>query len=512
MTVLRVILSHQLSLTLRSLEEADRGQDVIFMCECMHELTHVPHHPKKIAFMLASMRHFAQELTQQGYRVHYVKLDDPTNTGTWDGEITRAVESIKPNRLILTEPGDWQTLQLFKQLQKTLPIPLDIYEDDRFLCSLEDFKKWAGFKRQLRMEFFYREMRRRYNILMEPHGDPVGGSWNYDSANRKPPCEGMKSPSRLSHPKDSIIREVLTCVEERFSNHFGALKPFHFALTRKQALLEARHFIANLLPYFGDYQDAMVAGEAYLYHSLLSAYLNAGLLLPLELCQMAQEAYHLGKAPLNACEGFIRQILGWREYVRGIYWLFMPDYGQRNYFNAKRPLPALYWGESTSMFCMAEAVRHTKEHAYSHHTQRLMVTGNFALIAGLDPQEVGLWYLSVYADAYEWVEMPNTLGMALFGDGGLMASKPYAASGKYIKRMSNFCRQCRYNPDKTVGEDACPFNALYWNFLERHRDKLRSNTRLSYAYANWERFKENTKEAIRSQAVSVLERLERNAL
>jgi deoxyribodipyrimidine photolyase-related protein len=380
------------------------------------------------------------------------------------------------------------------------------------LATKDEFAHWARGKKQLRMEFFYREMRKKYGLLMEADGTPTGGAWNYDKENRKPPKSGMQIPPRLRHAHSAIAKEVIALVKEHFSHHFGVLEPFNFALTRAQACLELDHFIANLLPHFGDYQDAMLAGEPYLYHSLISSYLNAGLLLPLEICQKAENAYRTGKAPLNAVEGFIRQILGWREYIRGIYWHFMPDYAERNALNATRNLPEFYWTAKTGMFCLAEAVRHTRDHAYAHHIQRLMITGNFALLSGLDVKQVQAWYLAVYADAYAWVEMPNTLGMALFGDGGVVASKPYAASGKYIQRMSNYCTHCAYDPEETLGEKACPFNALYWDFIARHAKMLRTNQRMSYVLAAWDKFTPEKQKAIRAQATRIFQKMADNAL
>jgi deoxyribodipyrimidine photolyase-related protein len=358
------------------------------------------------------------------------------------------------------------------------------------------------------MEFFYRDMRKRYGLLMEMDGNPAGGQWNYDAENRKPPKEGLRFPPRPHHTPDSITADVLKRVAERFGKHFGALEPFGLAVTREQALADLDHFITRLLPRFGDYQDAMLAEEAFLYHSLLSTSLNAGLLLPLEICQRAEAAWHKGTAPLNAVEGFIRQILGWREFIRGIYWHHMPDYAEKNTLNATRPLPDFYWTGQTEMNCLAHAIEHTRKHAYSHHIQRLMVTGNFALLAGLDVKQVCEWYLCVYADAYEWVELPNTLGMALHGDGGIVGSKPYAASGKYIDRMSNYCEGCRYSPKETVGEKACPFNALYWHFLWRHREKFARNPRMAAIYKNFERMDERKRLEILRQAERFLERLE----
>jgi deoxyribodipyrimidine photolyase-related protein len=512
MSTLRLILADQLSESIASLQGLDKENDTVMLCEVMEEASYVPHHPKKIAFLFSAMRHFAAELEAKGVRVRYVKLDDASNTGSFTGEVQRAVKESKSSRLIVTEPGEYRVLKMMKGWQADLGISIEILPDTRFLATHAEFVLWAKGKKQLRMEFFYREMRKKYSILMEADGKPTGGEWNYDKENRKPPKSGMTSPPRISHKKSVITKDVLSLVKDRFSHHFGALEPFHYAVTREQALIELEHFLIHLLPNFGDYQDAMVAGEPYLYHSLISSYLNAGLLLPLEICQKTEAAYRSGKAPLNAVEGFIRQILGWREYIRGIYWHLMPEYGERNTLNATRPLPDFYWTADTHMFCVAEAVRHTRDHAYSHHIQRLMITGNFALLAGLDVKQVQAWYLAVYSDAYEWVEMPNTLGMALFGDGGVVASKPYAASGKYIHRMSNYCKECKYDPDQMMGEKACPFNALYWDFLVRHEDKFRGNQRMPYVFSTWDKFAPEKQQAIRNQATIILQKMAEGTL
>jgi deoxyribodipyrimidine photolyase-related protein len=512
MTALRLILADQLSESMPSLQGLDTAQDTVMLCEVMEEARYVPHHPKKIAFLFSAMRHFAAGLEASGVRVRYVTLDDASNTGSFTGEVQRAAKELKSSRLIVTEPSEYRVLDMMNGWQKNLGIPVEILSDTRFLATHAEFDAWAQGKKQLRMEFFYREMRRKYAILMEPDGKPSGGEWNYDKENRKPPKVGMTSPPRLSHKKSAITKDVLALVKDNFSHHFGTLEPFYYAVTRKQALMELDHFVTHILPNFGDYQDAMVAGEPYLYHSLLSSYLNAGLLLPLEVCQKAEAAYRASKAPLNAVEGFIRQILGWREYIRGIYWHFMPEYGQRNTLNATHPLPDFYWGANTHMFCVAESVRHTRDHAYSHHIQRLMITGNFALLAGLDVKAVQAWYLAVYSDAYEWVEMPNTLGMALFGDGGVVARKPYAASGKYIHRMSNYCQTCRFDPDEMTGETACPFNALYWDFLVRHEQKFRRNQRMPYVFSTWDKFTPEKQKAIRAQAALSLQKMAQGVL
>ena len=507
-----LVLGDQLSHSLPSLQSLNKENDTVMLCEVMEEATYVQHHPKKIAFIFSAMRHFAVELEAKGVRVRYIKLDDPFNTGNFTDEVKRAVNELFSLRVIVTEPGEYRVLKMIESWQELLLIPVEILTDTRFLCSHQEFALWAKNKKQLRMEFFYREMRKKYSILIESGtqskvAQPVGGQWNYDKENRKLPAAGMSSPSRISHKKSLITQEVIHLVKARFSHHFGTLEPFHYAVNRAQALIELEHFIVNLLPHFGDYQDAMVVGEPYLYHALISSYLNVGLLLPLEICQKAEAAYYAGHAPLNAVEGFIRQILGWREYIRGIYWQFMPAYGDLNMLKTTEPLPEFYWTAETKMFCIAEAVRHTRDHAYSHHIQRLMVTGNFALLAGLDVKQVQDWYLAVYSDAYEWVEMPNTLGMALFGDGGVVASKPYAASGKYINRMSNYCENCQYNPNEMTGDKACPFNALYWDFLVRHIDQFAGNQRMPYVFSTWNKFSPDKQAAIRKQAAFSLRKM-----
>lgn len=510
MTALRVIFGDQLSHSISSLSNINKQDDIVLICEVGDEATYVKHHPKKIAFFFASMRHFAQELMAQNINVRYIKFDDIENSGSFAGEISRAIKELSPHEVIFTEPGEYRVLEIMRGLKNLCKFRMK--EDNRFLATKSFFENWAKDKKQYRMEYFYREMRKKYKILLAENEKPLGGKWNFDKENRSPPIEGLKSPKRISHKKSEITLEVIDLVKSKFSNNFGDLEPFHFAVNRKEALKELDQFIDEILPNFGTYQDAMVKDEAFLYHSLISSYLNIGLLLPLEICQKAEESYRQGKSPLNAVEGFIRQILGWREFIRGMYWKFMPDYSEMNYLNAKRPLPSFYWGADTNMFCVKEALSHTQKFAYSHHIQRLMVTGNFALIAGLDIKEVTDWYLAVYSDAIEWVELPNTLGMALFADGGLVASKPYAASGKYINRMSDYCKNCFYNPNEMLGEKACPFNALYWDFMARNEDKFRNNQRMPFVFSNWDKFGNDYQEAIKDRAKSIFEKMDNSGL
>lgn len=495
-----LILGDQLSPVLSSLRHSDPEQDRILIAEVMDEATYVRHHKKKIAFLFSSMRHFAEELREAGWPVDYLKLDDPDNPGSLGAVLEQQMSQHKPEKILLTEPAEWRLVETFRNMD------IEMLPDDRFLCTPEEFAEWADGRKQLRMEYFYREMRRKTGLLMD--GDkPAGGKWNFDSENRKPATSELFMPQPMEFEPDAMTSDVLELTAERFAGHFGDLEPFAFAVTRQDALKALDHFVESTLPRFGDYQDAMLRGEPYLYHSILAQYLNCGLLGPLEICEKVEQAYRDGKAPVNSAEGYIRQIIGWREYIRGVYWLKMPEYADSNHFDHQRPLPEFYWTGETDMNCLSAAITQTKELAYAHHIQRLMVTGNFAMLCGIDPAEVHEWYLAVYADAYEWVELPNTIGMSQFADGGVVASKPYAASGSYINRMSDYCGSCRFDVKQRTGEDACPFNALYWNFLANQRDKLGDNPRMGPMYRTWERFGEDEQERIRSSANKFLEKL-----
>lgn len=501
------VLGDQLSPALSSLRDIDPADAVILMMEVAEETRYVRHHKAKIAFLFAAMRHHAERLRQDGWHVDYVTLDDPDNSGSFTGEVARAIARHAPDRIVATEAGEWRVAAMMDAWETLYGLPVNIRPDDRFLASHADFARWAEGRRELRMEYFYREMRRRTGLLMD--GDrPAGGQWNYDKENRKPPQRDLTMPRPLYFAPDAVTREVLALVEARFADHPGSLAGFGYAVTAADAARQAAHFLAHALPRFGDYQDAMLTGEPYLWHSILSPYLNVGLLDPLDLCRRAEAEYRGGRAPLNAVEGYIRQILGWREYVRGIYWREGPGYANRNFLDAHRPLPSFYWTGETDMHCLAEAIGQTLASAHAHHIQRLMVTGNFALLIGADPAAVHRWYLEIYLDAYEWVELPNTLGMSQFADGGLLGSKPYAASGAYIDRMSDYCGHCRYDVKQRTGLDACPFNALYWDFLARNRERLGRNQRLAMPYRNWDRMDEGTRVDLRAQAAGFLATLD----
>jgi deoxyribodipyrimidine photolyase-related protein len=524
------ILGDQLSPGLASLRGADPANSVVLLAEVWDEAVYVKHHKQKIALIFSAMRHFAQDLRGQGFAVDYVKLDDADNSGSITGELARAAERHNPGLIRAVEAGEWRLREQQRLWPDKFACAVELLEDDRFLCSIANFAAWAEGRKELRMEFFYREMRKATGLLMEPGSDggktdgigenrgkttgkpannaPVGGKWNYDADNRASPDAAMEPPPCPKFAPDAITQEVIALVEDRFADHFGTLDNFGWPVTRAQAEEAADAFFAERLTDFGKYQDAMVHGSDDLYHSMLSTSLNCGLLDPLTLCKRAEQSYKDGDAPLNSVEGFIRQIIGWREYVRGFYWHQMPGLAKANALEATRPLPEFYWTGETDMRCLADCVRSTHDNAHAHHIQRLMVLGNFALLAGIAPNEVEDWYLAVYADAYEWVELPNVAAMVLYAEGGKLASKPYAASGNYINKMSNYCKECRYSVSQKTGEDACPFNPLYWHFMERHRDKFAKNPRIGRIYSTWDRMDEEKRDAYLSSAQKFLDSLE----
>jgi deoxyribodipyrimidine photolyase-related protein len=504
---LRLILGDQLSRSISALRDINHEQDVVLMVEVQDESTYVQHHKQKIVLVLSAMRHFAELLAAEGIRLDYVRLDAKENTGSFTGELMRALSRHTVARIIVTEPGEWRVLEMMQSWKGQLSIPVEIRPDDRFFCSTEEFAAWAHGRKGLRLEFFYREMRRKTGWLMDGE-QPVGGRWNYDAENRRPLPRGVVPPRTRRFAPDATTREVMSIVGERFSDHFGDLESFGWAVTRRDAQTALRYFVRQSLPRFGDYQDAMKSGEDFLFHAVISPSLNIGLLTPREVCEAALRAYEKQNAPLEAVEGFIRQILGWREFVRGIYWLHMPAYRKSNFLSADRPLPEFYWTGRTKMRCLRETIEATRRNAYAHHIQRLMVTGNFALLAGIAPTEVEEWYLVVYADAFEWVELPNTHGMALHADGGILGSKPYAASGAYIDRMSDYCAGCTYDPKRKLGPGACPFNYLYWHFLMVNQRRLERNPRMGMPYRTLTRMTSRRRKEIIKEAEGFLARLD----
>jgi len=474
------------------------------MAEVAEESEHVWSGKPRIALFLSAMRHFAQALREAGRPLHYTRLDEPGNPGSLTAQLQADIARLQPARLVMTAPGEWRVLQAMRAVAQASGLPLDIREDRHFYGSVRDFAAHARGRKSLRMEYFYREQRRRHGVLMR-EDQPEGGQWNYDAENREAfgPDGPGAVPPRATFAPDAITREVIALVEARFPAHPGALAQFAWPVNRAQALVALERFITERLPLFGRYQDAMWPGDPWLYHAHLSAALNLKLLHPREVVDAAVAAWQAGAAPLASVEGFVRQILGWREYVRGIYWTRMPDYGALNALQAQADLPAWYWSGDTDLACLRDTLTQTLSHGYANHIQRLMVTGLYALLLGVQPTQVHGWFLAVHVDAVEWVELPNTLGMSQYADGGLMASKPYVATGRYIDRMSPHCQGCRYRPDQSVGERACPFTTLYWDFLLRHETLLAANPRMALQVRNLARLDEGQRQAVRARAEAI---------
>lgn len=505
-----LVLGDQLSADSPALAGFDPAQDVLLMIEAAGESTAVWSHKARIALFLSAMRHFAQQMVARGWPLDYVRLDAGQPAGFGD-RLRLALERHQPQSLKLLEAGEWRMQQVIEDECRQAGVPLLWVDDTHFLCSRESFARWARGKRELRMEFFYREMRRQQRVLMDG-AEPVGGQWNFDADNRSPyPKKG--GPGEIPPPAgfepDELTREVFALVEQHFPGHPGSLSQFRWPVTREQALDALATFIAQRLPNFGKYQDAMWTDTPTGWHSLLSAALNLHLLDPREVVAAAEQAWRAGRVPLEAAEGFIRQILGWREFIRGVYWLDMPGMRDANHYAHMRDLPRWFWTGDTQMACVRDSLKQTLALGYAHHIQRLMVTGNFALLAELSPQQVGDWYLAVYVDAIEWVELPNTAGMALHACGPRFTSKPYIASGAYIQRQSNYCSGCRYRPGERSGEDACPFTTLYWHFIERHHDALAASPRTALMAKNLQKIGESERVAIRRRAAEILEGLDR---
>lgn len=493
---LAIVLGDQLDPAADAIKGLDTSRDAILMMEVSEESTHVPSHKQRTVLFLSAMRHFAKHLAQSGYRVRYVRLEDPDNTHSFRGEIDRAVHELMPERILCTHPGEWRVKNLIEEATRAAGVPLETRPDRHFLVDLEDFDAWMAGRKQPAMEHFYREQRRRMNALLENDGRPTGGDWNFDEDNRRAFKRAPKVPKPYSSRPDAVTQAVIHLVEERFPDNPGSIESFRWPVTRTQALKALDDFVQNRLAEFGTYQDAMWADEPFLYHSLLSASLNLKLLDPRECIGKALTAYESGQAPLNSVEGFIRQIIGWREFIRGIYWHEGQDYGSRNWLDQHGTLPEFYWTGRTDMVCMRQAIGQVLACGYGHHIQRLMVTGNFALIAGVDPRLISDWYLAMYVDAVDWVTLPNTLGMVMHADGGVVGTKPYAASGKYIERMSNYCRGCPFDPAARIGSKACPFTTLYWDFLIRNRRRLSGNRRMSMMLRNVDRMTDAEQSAV----------------
>jgi deoxyribodipyrimidine photolyase-related protein len=501
-----LILGDQLDLNGAALRAFNIKTDEIVMIESIPEAQYVWSHKAKIALFLSAMRHFAIKLKELNYPLTYIQSSPLSIVETLKEKIIQ--EQI--TNLICVEPGEWRLKQQIEELARELSITLEMREDAHFYCSHQEFIAWSAGKKELRLEYFYRLMRKTHNILVDSEGNPEGGQWNFDKDNRKP--YSKKGPGIIEAPilfePDKVTKEVLKFVSTTYSSHPGALEDFRWPVTREQALEALDYFVEFRLRNFGVFEDAMWTDTPFGWHSILSSSLNLKLLNPREVIAAVLQAWKKHSLDLSTVEGFIRQILGWREFVRGMYYLDMPKMAQDNYYDHQSPLPKWYWTGQTKMACMKDAIGQTLQYGYAHHIQRLMITGNFALLAEILPSEVCDWYLAIYVDAIEWVELPNTAGMALFANGGRFTSKPYIASGAYIKRMSNYCDSCKYKPEVRFGENACPVTTLYWHFLIKHRNQFESSPRTRLMTANLKRISDDDQKSIQKHAGYLLNHLD----
>lgn len=492
MTVGIWVLGDQLWAGQAALKSCTDAKASVLFIESISYARSRPYHAQKLVLVWSAMRHFAEELKAEGWSVTYAIAEDfQTPLQAW-------IQQEQISELRVMEPSDRPFRALIESLD--LPCELTILPNNHFLWSRKDFRQWAGSRKSLLMESFYREGRKRFQVLMEGN-EPVGGQWNFDKENRKPPKGKLNTPEPQWFEPDAITQAVIEHVETTPLPTYGKIQPFRWAVTRTQALQVLDTFIQTRLATFGPYQDAMVTGEDTMWHALLSPYLNVGFLHPLEVITAVEQAFYDGNLDLNSVEGFIRQVLGWREYMHGLYHYMDETYTQNNWFEHHHPLPAFFWDASkTDMNCLHQTLSQVERTGYAHHIQRLMLLANFALIAGLSPQAVEAWFHAAFIDAHDWVMQTNVIGMGLFADGGVLASKPYAASANYINKMSDYCKSCVYDKGDRLGDRACPFNTFYWNFLDRHRDKLQSQGRMSFILKNLDRMSDAERSSIRQKA------------
>ncbi|MFI4882238.1 MAG: cryptochrome/photolyase family protein [Phycisphaerales bacterium JB064] len=512
-----IVLGDQLDHDSPALRNLDKAHDVVMMMEVDEEATLGPSHRQRTALFFSAMRHFAMELEESGHHVRYSQIDNDANTHSLSGEVQRVADSLKPERIVLVHPGDWRVLKAVEQWEHMTGVEIEILDDTHFTCTLEDFNDWAEGRKELTMEYFYRERRKALGVLVDEDGKPEGGQWNYDHENRKTfGKDGPNAPPPLRFETDGVTREVIDLIHNRYPDSPGNIDSFGWPVTRAQALELLDDFLTNRLRDFGPFEDAMWTGQPWLFHSQLSVPLNLKLISPHECVDAAIGAYKKNKAPLNSVEGFVRQIIGWREYIRGVYWREGPTYRDRNYLGQHGTLPDFYWTGDTDMRCLKECIDPVLDHAWMHHIPRLMVTGNFALIAGVHPRAIGDWYFGMYADSVDWATTPNTIGMAMYADGTdthgpVVATKPYAGSANYINKMSNFCKRCSYDARARTGESdkgrACPFNTFYWDFLIRNEDHFKGNHRMAMIMKNVQKMPREEKISIRVSATSLRKKL-----
>ena len=483
MKKLRLILGDQLNSNHSWFSNID---DNIVYCffEMRQETDYVKHHIQKVIGFFAAMRNFAEELKAQNHKVVYFKINDQKNTQNLVDNISLLIDELVVEKFEYQEPDEYRLDNQLKIFCEDLNIDFEVFSTEHFYTKREDLSFFFKGKKQYLMENFYRNMRKKHQILMVDQ-QPEGGKWNYDASNRKKWKGDVLIPQEINFDND--VTEVLADIKKSGITTIGKINPnyFEYPISKKQSLLQLHYFCEHLLIHFGDYQDAMHTDKIYLFHSRISFAMNTKLISPKEIIETVLKAYRneQDRIDISQVEGFIRQILGWREYMRGMYWMLMPDYKKENYLKNKNKLPAFFWTGKTNMNCLKNSIKNSLDNGYAHHIQRLMVTGNFALLIGVHPDEIDAWYLGIYVDAVEWVQLPNTRGMSQFADGGKIATKPYVSSGSYIHKMSNYCMSCHYNKNKKFEDDACPFNSLYWNFLDEKRTQLSSNFRMKMMYS-----------------------------
>ena len=496
---LHLVLGDQLDVENSLIRSLDPKTDAVLMLEVAEESQHVRTHIQRTLFFLTAMRHAARKLKDLGYRVEYVRLDDPDNQGSFQTEVARALKRLTPQRLSAARPGSHRVLQQIQDGASASGSALEIFEDPHFILTPDEFADWAQGRKTLMMGHFYQWIRKRMDILMDGK-KPVGGQWSFDESNRGALKTAPSAPPPWMAQPDPLAEATLATIQQKLPDLEGQLADNRWPTTRPEALQQLDQFIQERLPEFGRWQDAMWTGENFLWHSHLAPALNIKLLNPREVVAAALQAYEAGHAPIEAVEGFVRQIIGWREFIRGVYWLKGEAYRNLNTLKANRPLPEAYWGQASSMQCLTESIQPVLQHGYSHHIQRLMITGTFSMLAGCDPREVRDWYLGMFIDGVDWVTTPNVIGMSQWADEGIIGTKPYAASGRYVQRMSNYCRDCSYSPGEKIGPKACPMTTLYWAFLDQHRDRFASNTRMKMMLRNLDRLDANELKKVRQQA------------
>lgn len=475
------------------------------MAEVRHEADLFPNHRQRLAFFFSAMRHFAAARRDEGWTVDYQALDASGGAESLPAFLRSKIDEYAPEAVVMVEAGRVGLENEIREVCSGAGVEFDVRPNDHFICSRAEFADWIDGRRRIVMFDFYREMRKRHGVLIDANGDPEGGSWSLDSDNQQ--SFGKDGPGLLPEPltfePDAITQDVIEMVQETWPDGWGETDTFAWAVTPEAAEAAFEDFVTNRLPDFGTYQDAMWMGQPTLYHALISPAMNVKLISPLAMVRRVEQAYRDGRVPINAAEGFIRQVMGWREFMRGIYFTYYNRLHTDNVLDAQEPLPEFYWTGETHMACVRDVVTQLQTHAYAHHIQRLMVTGLFAQLLGVRPLAVHAWYMAYYVDSVEWVTLPNVIGMSQYATGSLFTTKPYVASGAYVDRMSNYCGSCSYAPKEASGDDACPFTTLYWDFLSRHRETLDGNNRMTFQLRNLDRKTPEALEAIAERAQTV---------